>query len=379
MVVILVLGLLVIAVTLASTFALDSGQLEHFQRVSYSRESNYQVARSAFELGLTLLRVDDSDVDGAEDLWATGPQEMTWEGKLLRLEVEDEERRFPINALVASGFVKVSASDPKAKGKAPDSSETQGGSKAANTDDQPVDVDALSKALVRFLDKQGLDGNTAVPALIDWIDHNSNPLPGGSEISNDPRIAVKNARIDSVFELPFIKGWSDPTTPPPLPLLGGLGKTDGVTTGENIAGSDSQGVDNLAKVSDESGRASDETSKDASLSQWSDWLSLYSEGKININTAPREILLCLDEQMTPALVEEIIHKREEGSLASEEDLRKIAAIDEDLLFRLGRLIRYNSQYFRVRISVDSEPGPIRVEAVVQRDRRNPKIVLWEVY
>ena len=27
-------------------------------------------------------------------------------------------------------------------------------------------------------------------------------------------------------------------------------------------------------------------------------------------------------------------------------------MDEDLLFRLGRLIRYNSEYFRVRIRVE---------------------------
>jgi len=114
-------------------------------------------------------------------------------------------------------------------------------------------------------------------------------------------------------------------------------------------------------------------------SVWSDWLSVHSEGKININTAPREILLALDEEMTEALVEEIVSKRQEGSLSGEEDLRQIAAIDEDLLFRLGRLIRYNSQYFRVRIRVSSPPGPINVEAVVLRDKSNPKVVRWEVH
>ena len=342
MVVILVLGLIIVAVALTSTFSMESGQLEQFQRIAYSREANYQVARSAFELGLSLLRVDDADVDGPEDLWATGPTEMTWEGRLLRLEVEDEERRFPINALVPAALPPGAIFSP---------SEEQ---------------DALAKALTRLLDKQSVDGRTAVPALVDWMDPDQIPIAGGSEVSIDPTVAVKNARLDSLGELRYVRGWTDPRGPRPLPLLGGMNSD--APRGEDVGGSDSTSTD------DPEG-----TSRDASMSQWSDWLSLFSEGKVNINTAPREILLCLDEQMTDGLVEEIVRKREEGSLSGEEDLRQIATIDEDLLFRLSRLIRYNSQYFRVRIGVSSPPGPIRVEAVVLRDRRNPKVIRWEVY
>jgi general secretion pathway protein K len=343
MVIILVLGLLIVAVALSATFALEAGQIEQFQRIAYSREANYQVARSAFELGLALLRVDEADVDGAEDLWASGPQEMTWEGRQLRIEVEDEERRFPINALVPPALPEGAIFKP---------SEEQ---------------DALAKALVRFLDKQGLDGNSAVPALVDFMDPDDVPTAGGSEVSNDPRVAIKNARLDSLYELSFVRNWTSPTGPPPIPLLGGLSKE--MPQGEAIESSDGSAFTGQAESS----------TKGSSVSQWSDWLSLHSEGKVNINTAPKEILACLDEQMTDALVEEIIAKRQEGSLSGEEDLRQIATIDEDLLFRLGRLIRYNSQYFRVRIGVSAPPGPIRIEAVVLRDRKNPKVVRWEVY
>jgi general secretion pathway protein K len=342
MVVILVLGLLIVAVALVSTFAMEAGQIEQFQRVAYSREANYQVARSAFELGLALLRVDETDVDGAEDLWATGPTEMTWEGRQLRLEVEDEERRFPINALVPAALPE--------------------GAVFAPNEEQ----DALAKALARFLDKQGVDGRSAAPAVVDWMDSDTVPIGGGSEVSNDPAVPVKNARLDSIDELSFVRGWTSPTGPRPLPLLGGL---SGGPTGDEVEANDANAL----------GGSDPNTKKDSNLSSWSDWFSLHSEGKININTAPREVLVALDEQMTDALVEEIVGKREEGSLSGEEDLRQIATIDEDLLFRLSRLVRYNSQYFRVRIRVSSPPGPIRVEAVVMRDRKNPKVVRWEVY
>ncbi len=338
MVVILVLGLLMIAVTLASTFAMDTSQLERFQAAAASREANYMVARSAFELGLTLLRVDESDVDSAEDLWAAGPQQMTWEGRQLRLVVEDEERRFPLNALVPANQEQGASFTP---------SEEQ---------------DALLKALKRFLDKQGVSGESAASALVDWMDADGVPIAGGAEFSIDQTIPVKNARLDSLTELAYIRGWTAPMGPPPKPLLGGLASA--------------MPIDEEPEIDDGSTAGSSQVS--ANASQWVDWFSLHSEGKVNINTAPREVLLCLDEQMTEALVEEIVRKRQEGALSGEDDLRQISAIDEDLLFRLSRLIRYNSQYFRVRIDVSSPPGPIRVQAVVLRDKKDAKVVRWEV-
>lgn len=336
----LVLGLLIMAISLATTFSIHTTNLDNFQRVAVSREANYQVARSAFELGLALLRADDSDVDGPEDIWATGPQELTWEGRLLRIEVEDEERRFPINALVPGELPPGAIFEPN---------ETQ---------------DALAKALDRFLDAQGLDGSRATYALVDWMDSDTVPVAGGSEVGRDPNIPVKNRRVDSLGELTYIQGWTAPTGPPPIPLgSGGATNDPNSTAVESTDKSDFRG----------------DSVETLNQSSWSDWFSLHSEGKININTAPREILLALDEQMTEALVQEIINKRQEGSLSGEEDLRQIAAIDEDLLFRLSRLIRYNSEYFRVRIGVHSQPGPVRLEAVVLRDSKNPRVVRWEVY
>jgi general secretion pathway protein K len=341
MVVILVLGLLIMAITLSTTLSVDTNALDLQSRRARSKEANYQVARSAFELGLVLLRSDDSDVDGAEDLWAAGPQEMTWEGRLLRLEVEDEERRFPINALVPESLPEGGVFEP---------SEEQ---------------DALAKALVRLLDNQGISGQSATAALVDFMDPDTVPTVGGGEVSRDPAIPVKNARLDSLAELAYVRDWVRPQGPPPLPLLGGLAQQP--DTGEDVEAPDSGAFDDQNQQ------------ETVNPSEWSDWLSVHSSGKININTAPREILLALDEEMTDALVGEIIAKRQEGSLSGEEDLRQIAAIDEDLLFRLGRLIRYNSEYFRVRIRVSSKPAPINVEAVVLRDKRSPKVVRWEVH
>ncbi len=342
MVVIVVLGLMLVAVTLVNMFALDTSALDNFQRRAYSREANYQVARSALELGLALLRVDDAEVDGADDLWAAGPQEMIWEGRTLRIEIEDEERRFPVNALVPENL-------PPGQVFAPNEEQ-----------------DALAKALARFLDRQGLAGQSATAALTDWMDPDNVPTAGGTESSIDPAVPVKNRRLDSFEELIYIRDWRSPGLPPPLPLLGGAASM--FNQGDDVEAADQ---DTFANQESELSRANP--------SRWSDWLSLHSQGKININTAPKEILLCLDEQMSEGLVEEIIRRRQEGSLSSEEDLRALPMMDEDLLFRLGRLIRFNSEFFRLRIGVSSLPGPVRLEAVVLRDKRDPRVIRWEVY
>ena len=341
MVIILVLGMLIVALTLSTTFSLDTNSLDQFSREARNKEANYQVARSAFELGLTLLRADDSDVDGPEDIWASGPQELTWEGRLLRIEVEDEERRLPINALVPASLPEGTVFEPN--------------------DEQ----DALARTLVRFLDDQGLSGRSATSALIDWMDSDTVPTVGGSEVARDTSVRVKNARLDSLTELSQIRDWTQPSGPPPLSLFGGLSNSTG--SGPEVeAGSEPEFADQNGPISN------------ANASEWSDWFSLYSDGRININTAPAEILLALDAEMTDALVQEIITQRQEGSLSGEDDLSQIAAINEDLLFRLGRLIRYNSQYFRIRIRVSSNGGQINVEAVVLRDEDNSRVVSWEV-
>ncbi len=342
MVIVMVLGMIMVAITLTSMFGLDSSSLDLFQRQAYGREANYQVARSAFELGLALLRVDDDEVDSAEDIWAAGPQEMTWEGRLLRLEVEDEERRFPINALVP---------ESQALGEIFTPNEEQ---------------DALAKALSRFLDRQGLPGQSATAAVVDWMDWDSTPTAGGTETSIDPSVPVKNRRLDSFEELAYIRDWRSPGLPPPLPLLGGA------------AAAFAQG-DALDAVDESTFADSGASELSVDPSNWSDWLSVHSKGKVNVNTAPREILLCLDEDMTEGLVDEIVRKRQEGALKNEDALRDLPMMNEDLLFRLGRLIRFNSEHFRVRIAVTTQPGPIRLEAVVQRDGREPKVVRWEVY
>ncbi len=329
MVILVVLGMILVALSFSTQMADVATQLERNQRFIASREANYQVARSAFELALQLVQADDDDVDGPGDLWATGPQSLDWEGHALRIEIQDEERRIPIIRLVP-----------------------QEGD--ASQQFEATEAETALRGLVeRFLERAGQPADRAVPSLIDWMDADTVPLPGGTERGFN-EIPVKNAPIDSFHEFQYIQGLGQPNLPLPLPLAGELAGNVG-------SAQDSQ----------------DPSSNVKAQSQWSDWFSLFGEGKINLNTAPREILLALDEGITDSIVVEIIRRRDEEALEGENDLLEIPGVDEDLAFRLGRLVDYKSSVFRIRVAVENGPGRLKLEAVVLRGD-SPEVLLWEV-
>jgi len=125
-----------------------------------------------------------------------------------------------------------------------------------------------------ILDQAGVE-NTRWPELIDcfydWIDEGDTHRLNGAEI-DDPYYAekdydVKNAPLDTVDELLMIKGFDRSI------LYGGPSSEDEKVTYRGIAG----------------------------------WLTTWGDGKINVNTASREVLMTLpeiEEYVIDAILEE---------------------------------------------------------------------------
>ena len=59
-------------------------------------------------------------------------------------------------------------------------------------------------------------------------------------------------------------------------------------------------------------------------------MSVCSSGKVNINTAPREVLRCLDEEMTDTLVSEIDNRRQSSAFENFNELREVTGFNEGL-------------------------------------------------
>lgn len=375
MVIILVLGILVLLVALGAPLTDASVALDQQQRITFARESNYQMARSAVELAMTLLGADDTDYDSGQDIWAFGNQKLTWEGKNMWLEIRDEDSRFPLssvtNVTVPGGALANTTTNSTTNTTTNSTSTT-----TSNTSNlvglnstTSADSDFYTKALQRLVERAGLPPKEAVAALQDWVDTDDEIRDGGAEQGSYPTLRIKNGPLDSVEEVYLIARWGPPTLPPPESLQPGTetlaqaSKMKASFAGQPAAPGVTQQVQTLSGGSD-----------------WSDWLTLWSAGKVNLNTAPREVLRCLDAGMTDAILESFIAARQGKVFKTQEDLKKIPGIDADLAFRLSKVAGYKSRYFRIRVVVDDEPGRVALEAVVQRsDNKVMKVVYWRLF
>ena len=321
MVILMVLATLLLLVVFTTQLGDASLALQRVEDAARIKEVNYHVARSAVELAMDLLRVDDIDVDSAQDVWALGNQRLNWEGRDLYLEIRDEDSRFPLAML------------PYLKTAEPDRA-------------------LFTQALERFLTRQGLSGPQAAGALLDWMDLDEDVRSFGSEQGNYPQVMVKNGLPDDLEELTYLQGWGPPQLPPPPPL---------------------------APMSDQLGDFQELLGKNANtsgVSTWGDWLSCYSRGKININTAPLEVLASLDPAMSEGTAGEILAYRSTKVIKNQEDLKKIPGIDPDLAFRLNKLVGYTSSMFRVRVTVKSDNVSLELESMLERKSQKEIVVSY---
>lgn len=100
------------------------------------------------------------------------------------------------------------------------------------------------------------------------------------------------------------------------------------------------------------------------------------KGKININTAPKEVLLALHEDINEETVSEIIDKRIEEPFESVDELKKVSSNLENILKGddthrgIKELIAFNSSYFRIISHGTINNVTKTIEAVVFRDAKN---------
>ena len=321
MVILMVLGMLLLLIVFTIQMGDASTALHRLEDRVRLREVNYQVARSAVELAIELLKVDEIDVDSARDPWALGSQRLRWEGRDLFLEIRDEESRFPLNQL------------PLEK-------------------DAEPDREFFAQALERLLNRAGLGGAAALASLQDWMDLDDDVRSSGAEQGSYPQLVVKNGPLDNVEELNQLKGWGPPQLPPPAPL--------------DPSSSRLEEYKSLLQGS----------TTNSGVSNWGDFVSAYALGKVNVNTAPKEVLACLDPAMSDSVVTELIANRSQNVLHNEEDLKKIPGIDKDLAFRLGKVMGYASQVFRVRVVVTSQEVPLELETMLERKSQEEIVVRY---
>ncbi|MCL5037183.1 MAG: type II secretion system minor pseudopilin GspK [Chloroflexi bacterium] len=167
--------------------------------------------------------------------------------------------------------------------------------------------------------------------LVDWMDEDSDRrYPGGAEGTDYEKVPCKNAGMDSIQELYFLPGIEK----------------------EKIEGSESA---------------------DRRIPGLVELFTLYSNGKVNINTAPYDVLLSLDEELTENLATEIIRRRGDQPFENLSDLQDLPGVTGDLVYRLQSVAGVTSENFKVKIQVKIGESTTYLTAVLERGSTSSKV------
>ena len=162
--------------------------------------------------------------------------------------------------------------------------------------------------------------------ILDWIDPDTSSSGGEEDYIDFP---AKNRYMDTVEELKLIKGVNKE-----------------VFEGKEEFGSFTPGLKDL--------------------------LSPYSNGKVNLNTANKWVLMSLDEQIDEALAESIIAYRKEKPFTNINDLINVDGVTSDIIYRIRPFTGVKSENFLVQITINLGEREYKLIALLRKMGKSVK-------
>lgn len=105
------------------------------------------------------------------------------------------------------------------------------------------------------------------------------------------------------------------------------------------------------------------------------YLTVYSEGKININTASLLVLMSLSPKVDQAMAQAVLDYRREKPFRRPEDLRSIPGWDA-VYPQISSEITVRSNYFSLEVQGVYHDARALVQTVVKREGRQTRILFW---
>jgi general secretion pathway protein K len=102
------------------------------------------------------------------------------------------------------------------------------------------------------------------------------------------------------------------------------------------------------------------------------FITVYGNGLVNINNAPKEVLMALSGDITETLADEAIRYRKKTPFETTADIRKVEGF-ETIGFDLQGLITVRSKTFRIFSKASAGEALREVEAVVRLGTRNERL------
>jgi len=205
--------------------------------------------------------------------------------------------------------------------------------------------DAVADRLWTLLYSLGLPAGRCdeiVDSLIDWMDPDSSERPGGAEGS-----------YYSSLSLPYASPDRSPATLGELGLVKGIGKAL-LMRGEG----DIPALENYITIFGD------------------------PQGRINVNTAPVEVLMSLTPEgseytVERSLAQEIVDARWESPFRSTSDLKEaVPAIDQSFYNQIQPLVDVASGHFSADVVGENNTASTRAYAVFKRSGKSARVVYY---
>ena len=272
--------------------------------------------------GTTALSSDSSQAisggiayDSLDEPWAYGVPFQPLNDAVMECSISDEYGKLNLNALVTGR----SRSDEADE---------------ANEANETVGSDQTLEQTLRYLFAERGAEDDVIDGILDWLDSDDEPRPLGAEFDYYQSLEIpygcKNGPMSSIEELLLVRGmtpeiyFGDPTLEQlPLPEL------------LTVSG--------------------------------------HSSGRINLNTAPYELLLAMGEAIgMPGLADIAVQERELSPFVSIEDIESRGVVPATAESESGESRQVqpfivNSNVFRIRGNGLSGEGRVRIEALLWRD------------
>jgi len=207
------------------------------------------------------------------------------------------------------------------------------------TGDKEKKVDLVVRAqLERLFELLELDPELIDP-IIDWLDPDNNPAPFGAEDAYYQGLAspypCKNGPLDALEELLLVKGMTKE-------ILYGTEEKKGLIP----------------------------------------YLTLYSDGKVNINTASVEVLASLSDKIDNVTAQAIIDYRQKNPFQEikYDDIKSLPGMTLEIFNDIKDQCDVKSSYFSLRVEGKVRDIKKVIYTVVNRDEKNKKVkpVFWRV-
>jgi general secretion pathway protein K len=206
---------------------------------------------------------------------------------------------------------------------------------AFNTGSAGDTTESYYGTTIRLFKKFNLPASDLCDAIADWIDDNDNTRPGGAEskwyMGLKNGYQAKNGPLDTVEELALVKGFSSET-----------------------------------------------------LDKLRPFITVYAENNtiapININTAPKEILMALDERIDDSLADQIIEYRKNTPFKDKYEFVKVPGMTTVISSGLSSRITANSTIYRIRAEAEVNGTTRVIETVVNFPTKGTPVTLyWREY